>query len=350
MERELEAMWRAATAGTDPERPVFRACMSNLVALCRSDREASQVMAELGEILAVHPARAFVLVADQTAETAPLDAYVAAHCHLRDGAQVCGESVTLTGQGATAARLPSTTRALLVGDLPTTLWWATPEAPFLGGALYAELATMASQVIFDSLGWLDPVGGMAAMSRVRESRPLLTDVCWRRLRGWRRILSQGLDPAFAPGAIASVGQLEIEHGPHALSQAWLLVGWLACRLGWTPEGGKISPGTELTWRFQARHGRISVTARRLGEGEPEIRTLRVAPAAGQRAPGLVFKSFGRGRLTVHNESAGGGARTLALGAPTRAAMVARQLSDLAPDPTFRNTFRVACAMAMCLPH
>src|SRR5262249_60361866 len=108
--------------------------------------------------------------------------------------------------------------------------------PALGGGLFGELAPMADQVIFDSLGWLEPVRGMAAMGRLRNHRPLLMDVCWRRLRAWRRILSQGLDPAFAPGTLAAVGELALEHGPHALTQAWLLVGWLACRLGRRPAG------------------------------------------------------------------------------------------------------------------
>jgi hypothetical protein len=31
-------------------------------------------------------------------------------------------------------------------------------------------------------------------------------------------------------------------------------------------------------------------------------------------------------------------------------MVARQLSDLAPDPLFRDTLAVACTMAAALPH
>lgn len=349
IERELDALWKAAAAGVDPEHPVFRACMSNLLVYCRTDQEAGTITAELPEVLALHPARAFVLVADEQAETVPLDAYVSAHCHIREGTKVCGESVTLTGQGAAVRRMPATIRALLIGDLPTTLWWATPAAPVLAGALYADLAGMANQVIFDSLGWLDPVGGMAAMSRVREDRPLVIDVCWRRLRGWRRILSQGLDPAFAPGTIETLGELTLDHGPHALTQAWLLVGWLACRLSWQPEGGKVQPGTELTWRFRSAHGPIRVTARRLPEGPPEILTLRAAPAAGQRAPALLFASEG-GRLTVQNEGPTGGTRMLALPVPSRAAMVARQLSDLTPDAIFRDTFREACGMAMCLPH
>jgi hypothetical protein len=256
--------------------------------------------------------------------------------------------VTLTGRGAAARRLPSTARSLLVGDLPTTLWWATPEAPVLGGAFYTELAQMADQVIFDSLGWLEPVRSMAAMARLRQERPLVTDVCWRRLRGWRRMLAQGFDPAFAPGAIAHVGQLTLEHGPHGLTQCWLLIGWLACRLGWQPDGGRIAPGTELTWRFQTDHGPLSVTVRRQPQGPPEILSLTVVPAPGRPAPRLTFKNGGWGRLSAETDDAKPGTREVAIPLGSRASMVARQLSDLAPDPLFRDTLAVAVTMASSL--
>lgn len=349
VERELEALWRAAAADADPGHPVVRASMSNLLVLCRSDTEAAGVMAELPEILALHPARAIVLVADESAATAVLDAYVASHCHLREGSQVCGESVVLTGRGAAAQQLSSTARALLIGDLPTNLWWATPEAPALGGALFAELRAMANQVIFDSLGWLDPVRGMTAMARLLDGRSLLMDVCWRRLRGWRRILSQGLDPAFAPGVLESLGELRLDHGPHALTQAWLLVGWLANRLGWRAEGGKVAPGTELQWWFTAPTGRLRVTVRRLAEGPPQIQAVRVGPAAGAATvPSLQFEQHESGRLTVRSDGPAAGGRSLAFPLRSRAAMIARQLSDLAPDAPFRETFAVACAMAASL--
>ncbi len=329
--------------------------MSNLLVVCRTDQEAGVVMGELPEILARHPARAFVLVADEAAGGDDIDAYVAAHCHVREGGQVCGESVTLLGRGAAVRRLPSTVRSLLVGDLSTTLWWAMPEAPALGGALYTELAAMSNQVIFDSLGWLEPVRSMAATRRLlgngpggpggHGGHPLLTDVCWRRLRGWRRILSQGLDPAFAPGTLEHAAELRIEHGPHALTQAWLLAGWLACRLGWKAEAGQVAPGTEVSWRFTTRGGRLRLTIRRLPEGAPEIRSLRLVPTPGRSAEPVAAENLGEGRLTVKREATAGGVRSLAIPVGSRAGMVARQLSDLAPDPLFHATLGVACGMA-----
>ena len=350
IERELEALWRVSTKVTDGEHPVVRACMSNLIIFCRTDQEAGVVAGELPEILGRHPARALVLVGDEKAGGDSIDAWVSAHCHLREGTQVCGESVTLSARGTAAKTLPSTARSLLVGDLPTNLFWATPEAPPLSGALYTELAAMSDQVIFDSLAWPEPVRSMNAMGKLRQDRPLVHDICWRRLKGWRRILSQGFDPTFAPGVLESLGSLTLQHGPHALTQCWLIVGWLARRLGWKPEGGKIAGGAELTWRFTSRKGPIRVTAQRLAEGPPEILSIAVAPAASGAAPTLTFRSQGDGQLTVETSGATPSTRSLTLPTGARATMVARQLSDFAPDPLFRDTLAVACTMAAALSH
>jgi hypothetical protein len=350
IERELEALWRVSAKGADAEQPVVRACMSNLIVFCRTDQEAGVVAGELPDVLGRHPARALVLVGDEKAGGDSIDAWVSAHCHVREGTQVCGESVTLSARGNAARRLPSTARSLLVGDLPTNLFWATPEAPPLSGALYTELAGMTDQVIFDSLGWLEPVRGMEAMGKLNHDRPLLHDVCWRRLRGWRRILSQGFDPAFAPGLIENLGSVTLQHGPHALTQCWLLVGWLARRLGWQPEGGKIAGGAELTWRFTSPRGPIRVTAQRLPEGPSEILSLVAAAQGSGAAPALRFTNAGQGQLSVESGGPNPGTRSLTIPAGSRATMVARQLSDLAPDPLFRDTLAVACTMAAALPH
>jgi len=96
------------------------------------------------------------------------------------------------------------------------------------------------------------------------------------------------------------------------------------------------PETEVTWRFEAARGPVGVTVRRLPEGPPEVRSLVIAPATAGVAPQLSFASGG-GRLSVRTAGPTPGALTLTLPAPPRAAMVARQLSDLAPDPVFRST-------------
>ena len=50
--------------------------------------------------------------------------------HSLDNRQVvCTEQVTLEAGGAAVEHLPFAVRALLIGDLPTNLWWAAPIPP-----------------------------------------------------------------------------------------------------------------------------------------------------------------------------------------------------------------------------
>ena len=63
---------------------------------------------------------------------------------------------------SSTCRSPSA--SLLIGDLPTNLWWACPTPPPLAGPILDDLAEHAEQVIYDSLGWPDPHRGVAATS------------------------------------------------------------------------------------------------------------------------------------------------------------------------------------------
>ncbi len=99
-----------------------------------------------------------------------------------------------------------------------------------------DLADHAQQLIYDSRGWTEPNRGVAAASTWLDDFErgaehgkwrIASDVNWRRLKTWRRLLTQGLDPATAPGILETIAEITIEHGPHAVTQAWQIAGWLA---------------------------------------------------------------------------------------------------------------------------
>ena len=172
-------------------------------------------------------------------------------------------------------------RALLIGDLPTNLWWATPQPPPLAGAMLHELSEHAQQIIYDSIGWLEPARGVAAtgawLRRMEQGHGpwrVASDLNWRRLKYWRRLLAQAFDGDAA--AAQTITEVLVEHGPHAVVQAWEIVSWLAARLDWHIEEGRVEPGVEISWRFAAARGRVQVRIRRLSEGPPEIRRLVIA--------------------------------------------------------------------------
>ena len=91
--------------------------------------------------------------------------------------------MTLHAAGAAVERLPFAVRALVIGDLPTNLWWAAPQPPPLAGPLLHDLSENAQQIMYDSIGWEDPVRGVAAtaswLDRIERGGAAAAGV-WRR--------------------------------------------------------------------------------------------------------------------------------------------------------------------------
>lgn len=347
IERALTRFWRYPGA---PEvgRPVTRACMANLVIFCRHADEEQEIVQEIPTIVAQHPSRVLLLVADAQSQSEEVEAFVSAHCRLIEGGeQICSEHVTVRAGSVSLCRLPSIVRSLLLGDLATALWWASPAAPPLFGALFNDLAALADQVIYDSAAWTDPLHQLIVTANWvgLGHATVVSDLAWRRPKLWRRLIAQSLDPAYAPGALEGITDIYIEHGPHALTQAWLFVGWLALRLGWQPRGGRVAPGPEVHWQFTSPYGAPRVRIHRLAAGEAEIKTMRVVTRMDDHPVTFHFRAESASRLSVFAE--GFGDRMLSLTGPvqSRADMVARQLPDLAHDRLFEDSIALARTMA-----
>jgi glucose-6-phosphate dehydrogenase assembly protein OpcA len=335
------------------EAPLQRARIANLVVFTNSEEAACQIDAQLPEIVAVHPARVLLLLAepggggDMTARVSVRPVQVGFE------RLIFCEQVTLRA-GAHQDRLPFSVRALLVGDLPTNLWWAAPVPPPLAGPLLYELCEPCQVVMYDSLGWTDPTRGMAAtanwLEQIERTDPcgrwrVASDVNWRRLKYWRRLTMQALGAASAPGAAETVSEIYVEHGPHAVIQAWELASWLTVRLGWTVRGGKIQPGQELTWRCAGPKGEARVRVHRLEAGPPEVRRLRLVCQIDGKPTALNLSIEGEQRLSITLEGLDVAPRTIALPAHSPAEVIGRQLSDRERDPVFRESMAVAQVMA-----
>jgi hypothetical protein len=281
VERELSNQMKALQ-GTG-NAPVQRARMSNLVVFCASLEQAILLNEQVPTISMVHPARVLLLVGESNSPDRELTSRVTVR-PLGEGSKryACAEQVTLHAGGANVDRLPFAVRALLIGDLPVNLLWCAPTPPPLAGSLLYELAEYAQQIIYDSLGWRDPARGVAATGTWLEQveRPggrwrVASDLNWRRLKYWRRLLTQSLDPASAPGVAENVSEILVEHGPHAVVQGWLLASWLSRHLGWRVQQGKLTPGLEMAWRFTAPKGQSLVRVHRMAEGPATIHRVRI---------------------------------------------------------------------------
>jgi len=336
------------------EAPVIRARMSNLVVFCNHAEQAEGVSAEIPAIVAVHPARVFILTADAPPNAPDVAASLRVQSHRLGNTHVYSEQILLHAHERSLDCLPFAVRALLIGDLPTNLWWATPLPPPLAGPLLHDLAEYTQQLIYDSQGWLEPHRGVAATAAWLERFErapgqgrwrVASDLNWRRLKFWRRLLGQSLDPNSAPGAIESITELVVEHGPHAVTQAWELVGWLASRLDWRVQATRVQPGVEICWQVEAPHGKLRLRIRRLPEGPSEVRRVRIACVLEGKPVTINCVLEDERRLSALPEGIAASPRTVTLQRQTVAELISRQLSDREPDPVFRESMQVARVFA-----
>jgi glucose-6-phosphate dehydrogenase assembly protein OpcA len=225
---ESELARRLKMSQEPGESPVHRARMSNLIVYCDGPERSEEVEALLPAVVRIHPARVLKLVGDDRSGSSDVHASVMVRKAGHE-VQLCSEQVTLHGGSHSREHLPFAVRSLLIGDLPTNVWWASKTPPPLAGPILDDLAEHAQQVVYDSLGWADPHRGVGAtapwLSRFERNSAdgrwrVASDLNWRRLKYWRRIIAQALAPAAAPGALESVSEILVEHGPHAVTLAW----------------------------------------------------------------------------------------------------------------------------------
>jgi glucose-6-phosphate dehydrogenase assembly protein OpcA len=197
-------------------------------------QRAGETIAALPEY---HPSRSIVVLAQPSDDEPAIDARLSAHCHIAPGleGQVCFEEVELTVMGRAARHLHSVVLPLLVPDLPVYSWWSgdlTDEPHLLDDVLDAS-----DRFIVDSARFSDPKCSLPYLARlVQDTATAVSDLSWTRLNPWRRLIAQFFDSPSLRPYLDSLTNVDIEHVAGNTAQPLLLVGWLAARLGWQPEG------------------------------------------------------------------------------------------------------------------
>ena len=328
-----------------------RACMSNLIVYCDTREQIAQLPREFSDIAKRHPARVIILVGTGEGLGSELDTQISAEiARTSAGGQISSEQIRICASEAGQPRLPSAARALLIGDLPTSLWWTSTRPPSSSGDFFLELEKMADSVVYDSRGWPDPRQGVistAAWALGPERQKLVADLAWLRLRHWRRLIAETFAPHILPGALSNIDEIEIDHGPHALPMAWLFVGWLAHSLEWRAGRGKVVSPKQNVVGFDSMNGRVRIAIRREDEGPPDISRilLKSRPDASSEILGH-FELLEGGRLRARVEH--GSVCTESIVATPddpRVGMLTWQLTNRSGQPLFRRALEMARRMA-----
>ncbi len=349
IESGLAALWAQFNqANSGGHAVVMRACMSNLIIYCDKPQEAEMIGQEIAHIVDIHPARILLLVGNANPSAGPLEASIAIYyTALDDGWQVCGERIDVISTTAGADRLPSVARSQLVGDLPTTLWWASQRPPPTAGEVFFQLAELANQIIYDNVGWLNPAQGVAIMTRwvaAKQNTQIVHNLAWRRFAGWRKLISQVLDPQVAPDALEDLHTIEIAHGPHALPMTWLLTGWLASQLNWQAVDGKRLSDSQLVWRFKKNHQNIKIQVKRLPKGDPLIYHLLFDWSKPGHAGRICFERLDNERIGIVEALSTVPPRAFTAHVPERSTLVSAQLAQRNRDKIFENALKSSNAM------
>jgi glucose-6-phosphate dehydrogenase assembly protein OpcA len=230
IDEDLAALWREVAR----EAPVSRAVMSNLVVFRpRAADDHVEMTAALegtpiDDVARIHPARVIVLHhchesnASATAEAA-IAAQVGVLTFGSEDARYGIEQIVIESACVEAA-LPSLVRTLMLGDVPTSIWWT---GDLLDEIPLSPIVTIGRQLLYDSREWQDVRRGVRALAPLVADRfgPDLADINWRRLLPVRRALAHAAgssERAKRPGG-ASV---QIRHRRDEAALAWLLAGWL----------------------------------------------------------------------------------------------------------------------------
>jgi glucose-6-phosphate dehydrogenase assembly protein OpcA len=240
LDRELSRLRRAAVAhAKERGQTLARASVLNLVVYAERENHARRAARTVADLALRHPSRAIVLLGDRDREGVVASVQLHVHVPQSDGAQpILYEQILARVSGDFDERVASVVIPLLVPDLPVFLWWTgTPPSD---ARRLDDLVTLADRLIVDSADFARADRTLPEVARLVRFHVGITDLNWARLTHWRELIAQFFDvPAWRPFLDGITGlragfAVDMDGRDIHPSQALLLLGWLASRLGWRP--------------------------------------------------------------------------------------------------------------------
>jgi glucose-6-phosphate dehydrogenase assembly protein OpcA len=167
-----------------------------------------------------------------------VSAQVSAYCPIQKRSSntlVCCEYITLTGTEAALERVHGLVKDLLIGDLPSYLWWKSTLN--VDQTLFRELGRSCTAVVVDSSRFMpDPQGDLQRIYQLMEAGISVSDLNWRRLAPWQELAAEAFDSPSRWEGLLQVDRVTIDYEKGNSAQALMFLGWLASRphLEWQP--------------------------------------------------------------------------------------------------------------------
>jgi glucose-6-phosphate dehydrogenase assembly protein OpcA len=302
IESELTRMWKAIAEAEerDGKPAVMRASSLNLVVAAMDEAVTDRAVGVIADVMNHHPVRAIVMTAEAQATSSGSEAQVSIHCSLPSvgGKQICCEQIMISARGEAVGELHSTVAPLLVTDLPVFLWW--PGTPPYGSHFFVSLLDICDHLVVDSALFRaaeKDLPELAALTQAPLSKANLSDLNWLRLVPWRELTAQFFDSPHLRPYLDQLDRVAVEyatgpddeHSPNR-AQAFLLIGWLASRLGWETTAGHGQQAPTLQLKYGERAIAVEIEAAQRGRLEKpgresvagEILSLRLEATGAER--------------------------------------------------------------------
>lgn len=361
LERELARVRRGRAARKGESFAVARAAVVNIVVLATREAHALRAARTVGQLSLRHPSRAIIVLADR--RTDPGSAH-AIELHLTAGSadrsgQVHFEQVLVRARGQVRERVMSVIEPLLVPDLPVFAWWT--GTPPIGSDHFADIVSLADRLLIDSADFARPertIPELAGVCFTGTRRCALTDLNWARLTAWRELLTQFFDVPAWRALLPAIDGVRVSFAVDAdgreihPSQALLLIGWLASRLGWRASE-PLAPSEAGGLLFAMRRpdgGAVRVRVRprfERGMAEGDLSGIRVeGEQGGVRSEFRIHADGGRyATLTVRRAGAVTAERIVPLPPTDVVALLGEELTILAADRVYEDALGVLLTLS-----
>lgn len=366
LERDLARVRRGRAAHSREQvATVARAAVVNVVVIATRERHARRAASTISALAMRHPSRAIVLLADRRPDAAtPPGIELHAQVPSVDRyEQIHYEQILVRARGHVTDRLPSVVVPLLVPDLPVFVWWT--ETPPIGQRSFEDLVGLADRLLVDSADFARPEATLPELARLCILGPkhcALTDLNWARLTAWRELLTQFFDVPSWRALLPAIDGVRISFAVDAdgreihPSQALLLIGWLAARLGWRPEE-RMAPSEAGGLLFAMRRAdgaRVRVRVRprfERGTDEGDVTGVRVeGERDGVRSEFRVHALSGDDRpryaaLTVRQEGRVTAERIVPLPPTDVVELLGEELTILASDRIYEEALSLLLTLS-----
>lgn len=362
LERELARVRRDRASGASEQTAtVARAAVVNIVVLATREAHALRAAHTVARLARRHPSRAIVVLSDRHSDPgSPGAIELHAKAHTLEGSgRVDFEQILVRGRGQVRERIMSVIEPLLVPDLPVFAWWT--GTPPIGSPQFSDVVSLAHRLLVDSADFARPEAMLPELARMCFSGPrrcALTDLNWARLTAWRELLTQFFDVPAWRALLPAIDGVRVSFAVDAdgreihPSQALLLIGWLASRLGWRA-AEPLAPSEAGGLLFAMRRGdgarvRIRVRPRfERGMAEGDVTGIRVEGEQGGVRTEFRISADGRryAALTVRQGGQVAAERIVPLPPTDVVALLGEELTILASDRVYEDALALLLTLS-----